>query len=126
MNLSDVQIWRLRKEDVTSREHAAMNTVEIACNKTHMQLLYDLSTLIFFEYLILEDSGARYSECTGKNGGVSTYSLVIVGVPGSLVDTIDSSAWFPLKKCLSVRQKVSSAPPTLYQYPKSIVQYTTH
>ena len=66
MNLSDVQIWRLRKEDVTSREHAAMNTVEIACNKTHMQLLYDLSTLIFFEYLILEDSGAHYSECTKK------------------------------------------------------------
>lgn len=92
MNLSDVQIWRLRKEDVTSREHAAMNTVEIACNKTNMQLLYDLSTLIFFEYLILEDSGARYSECTGKNGGVSTYSLVIVGVPGSLVNTTDSSA----------------------------------
>ena len=120
MNLSDVQIWRLRKEDVTSREHAAMNTVEIACNKTHMQLLYDLSTLIFFEYLILEDSGARYNECTGKNGGASTHSLVIVGVPGSLVDTTDSSAWFPLKKCLSVRQKVSSAPPTLYQYPKSI------
>lgn len=59
MNLSDVQIWRLRKEDVTSREHAAMNTVEIACNKTHMQLLYDLSTLIFFEYLILEDSGVH-------------------------------------------------------------------
>ena len=78
MNLSDVQIWRLRKEDVTSREHAAMNTVEIACNKTHMQLLYDLSTLIFFEYLILEDSGAHYSECTGKNGGASMYSLVIV------------------------------------------------
>lgn len=126
MNLSDVQIWRLRKEDVTSREHAAMNTVEIACNKTHMQLLYDLSTLIFFEYLILEDSGAHYSECTGKNGGDSTYSLVIVGVTGSLVDTIDSSAWFPLKKCLSVRQKLSSAPPTLYQYPKSFVQYTTY
>ena len=102
-----------------------MNTVEIACNKTHMQLLYDLSTLIFFEYLILEDSGAHNSECTGKNGGASTSSLVIVGVTGSLVDTTDSSAWFPLKKCLTVRQKVSSAPPTLYQYPKSIVQYTT-
>lgn len=39
----------LEEEDVISLEHGAMKAVEIACNKTRMQLLYDLSTLIFFD-----------------------------------------------------------------------------